>query len=164
MCELCDDDLRNGSDGAPVGFCELVVCEGHQGGFHVACVRALLSLRRGSLPDGHPVAIDWSTEHMQRGARLRRCGACVKEGRWGISHLIESAVTFSDARCAPKSATYSVLVRFHADGPAPEPRFCMVALRQAVRIPTRFRTLRCTKIFAIASTAACVEAKTSTGS
>jgi hypothetical protein len=100
-----------------------VVCEGCQGGFHVACVRALPLLRRGPLPADHPAAIDWSTTHMRRGAGTWRCGACVAEDRWGVSHLIESAVTFSDARCAPKSATYSVLVRFHADGAAPEPWF-----------------------------------------
>ena len=47
----------------------------------------------------------------------------MNEGRWGVSHLIESMVTFGDARCLEKSATYSVLVRFHADGAPPEPRF-----------------------------------------
>ena len=100
-----------------------MLCGGCQGGFHVACARALPSLCRGSLPDGNPSTIDWSTAHMQRGAGTWRCGACVKEGRWGVSHPIESAVTFGDARCAPKSATYSALVRFHAVGAAPEPRF-----------------------------------------
>ena len=38
---------------------------------------------------------------------LRRVG-------WAVSHLIESAVAFSDSCCAKGSATYSVLVRFHA--------------------------------------------------
>ena len=57
------------------------------------------------------------------GSGTWRCGACVQEGRWGVSHLIESAVTFGDARCAKGSATYSVLVRFHAEGIAPEPRY-----------------------------------------
>jgi hypothetical protein len=60
---------------------------------------------------------------MTQGTGTWRCGACVDEGRWGVSHLIESAVTFGDARCLEKSATYSVLVRFHADGAPPEPRF-----------------------------------------
>ena len=36
---------------------------------------------------------------------------------------LESAVTFSNARCAEGSAMYSVLVRFHADGTTPEPRY-----------------------------------------
>jgi hypothetical protein len=60
---------------------------------------------------------------MTRGPSTWRCGACVDEGRWGVSHLIESAVSFGDGRCLEKSATYSVLVRFHADGAPPEPRF-----------------------------------------
>jgi hypothetical protein len=47
---------------------------------------------------------------------LRRVG-------WAVSHLIESAVAFSDSCCAKGSATYSVLVRFHAEGTAPEPRY-----------------------------------------
>lgn len=60
---------------------------------------------------------------MQRGSGTWRCGACVKEGRLGVSHVIESAVTFSDARCAQGSAMQSALVWFHADGATPEPRF-----------------------------------------
>ena len=60
---------------------------------------------------------------MTRGPSTWRCGACMDEGRWGVSHLIESAAAFSDSRCLAKSATYSVLVRFHADGAPPEPRF-----------------------------------------
>ena len=123
LCELCDDDLRDDAEGRSVGSRELVVCEGCQSGFHVACVRALPSLRRLPLPAGHPAAVDWTEAHMQRGSGTWQCGACVKEGRWGVSHLIESAVTFSDARCAEGSATYSVLVRFHADGAALEPRY-----------------------------------------
>ena len=83
-----------------VGLRELVVCEGCLEGFHVACVHALPLLRRPPLPVGHPAALDWSTAHMQREAGTWRCGAVVKEGRWGVSHLIESAVTFSDARRA----------------------------------------------------------------
>ena len=121
------------------------------------------SLRRRSLAANHPAAIEWSTEHMQRGAGTWRCGACVKEGWWGVSHLIESAVTFSDARCVSKSATYSVLVEFHADGAAPEPRFCTGALRPAARIPVRSRTPRCIRISATVSTVVCVVARTRTG-
>ena len=98
-------------------------CEGCQAGFHVACVRALPSLRRRGLAANHLAAIEWSVAGMIWGTGTWRCGACVDEGRWGVSHLIESAVTFSDARCLEKSATYSVLVRFYADGAPPEPRF-----------------------------------------
>ena len=36
LCELYDDDLRDGPDGTPVGTREVVICEGCQGGFHVA--------------------------------------------------------------------------------------------------------------------------------
>ena len=46
LCELCDDNLRDGPDGTPIGTREVVICEGCQGGFHVACVRVLPSLRR----------------------------------------------------------------------------------------------------------------------
>ena len=60
---------------------------------------------------------------MTWGTGTWRCGACMDEGRWGVSHPIESAVSFGDAGCLEKSATYSVLVRFHADGAPPEPRF-----------------------------------------
>ena len=125
LCGLCDDNLRDGPDGASVGVQDVVLCKGCQGGFRVTYMCAMLSesLRRRSLAANHPAAIEWSTEHMQRGAGTWRCAACVKEGRWGVSHLIESAVTFSDAHCISKSATYSVLVKFHADGAAPEPRF-----------------------------------------
>ena len=59
---------------------------------------------------------------LERGAAAR---VCASEGRWCVSHLIEPAVTFSahEARCLSKSATYSVLVKFHADGAPLEPRF-----------------------------------------
>jgi len=123
LCELYDDDLRNGPDGTSVGVREVVICEGCQGGFHVACVRALQSLRRRGLEANHPAAVQWTEAGMTRGPSTWRCGACMDEGRWGVSHLIESAATFNDSRCLAKSATYSVLVRFHADGAPPEPRF-----------------------------------------
>ena len=61
--------------------------------------------------------------NMGRGSGTWWCGTCVQEGRWGVSHLIESAVTFGNARCAKASAMYSVLVCFHADGAMPEPRY-----------------------------------------
>ena len=61
--------------------------------------------------------------HMQRSAGTWCCGVCVAEGWWGVSHLIESAVTFSDTCCAPKSAAYLVLVWFHANSTTPEPQF-----------------------------------------
>ena len=57
---------------------------------------------------------------MTRGTSMWCCGACVDEGRWGVSHLIESAVTFGDTCCLEKSAMYSVLMQFHADGALPE--------------------------------------------
>ena len=123
LCGLCDDDKHTGRDGRDVRSRDLILCEGCQDGFHAACTRALLSLRRLLLPTGHPAAVDWPTEGMERGSSTWRCGLCVKEGRWGVSHLIESAVTFSDSRCAKGPATYSVLVRFHAAGGAPEPRY-----------------------------------------
>ena len=37
LCELCDDDLRDGPDSASMGVREVVICESCQGGFHVAC-------------------------------------------------------------------------------------------------------------------------------
>jgi hypothetical protein len=89
----------------------------------VACVRALQSLRRRGLETDHPAAVRWTEAGMLRGPDTWRCGACMDEGRWGVSHLIDSAATFSDSRCLAKSATYSVLVRFHANGAPPEPRF-----------------------------------------
>ena len=153
LCELCDDDLHDDPDGESVGLRELVVCEGCQGGFHVACVRALPPLRRPPQPADHRAAIDWSTTHMQRGSGTWRCKACVKEGRWGVCLLIESAVTFGgDARCAQGSATYSVLMRFHAGGAAPR-GFCMVVLHPAATVRVRFRTPPCTKSFMIVSDA-----------
>ena len=98
-----------------------------QGGFHVACMRALPSLRRPPLPAGHLAALDWPMINMGRSSGTWWCGACIQEGRWGISHLIESAVTFGDTCCAKGPATYSVHVHFHADGAAPgyppEPRY-----------------------------------------
>ena len=97
-----------------MGDREVVICEGCQGGFHVACIRALPSLRRRNLAANHPAAVEWSEAGMSRGAGTWRYGACVKEGRWGVSHLIESAVTFGDARCTAAPS---------ADGAAPEPRF-----------------------------------------
>ena len=118
LCGLCDDDKHTDAEGPTVGWRDLIICEGCQGGFHAACVRALPSLRRPPLPAGHPAVLDWPTENIGRGSGTWRCGACVQENRWGVSHLIESAVTFSDARCAKGSATYWVLVRFHADGGA----------------------------------------------
>ena len=123
LCELCDNDLRDGPNGAPVGTHEVVICEGCQGGFHVMCVRVLPSLCRRGQAASHPFTVEWSVGGMNRGAGTLRCGVCANEGRWGVSHLIESAVTFGDACCLPKSATYSVLVRFHADRTPPEPRF-----------------------------------------
>ena len=102
--------------------CSMESCVG-QGGFHVACVRALQSLRRRGLAANHPAAVQWTEAGMTRGPSTWRCGACMDEGRWGVSHLIDSAATFNDSRCLAKSATYSVLVRFHADGAPPEPRF-----------------------------------------
>ena len=107
LCGLCDDDLRVTAEGLTAGSRDLVVCEGCQGGSHAACVRALPSLRRPPLPAGHPAALEWPMVNMGRGS-----------GTWRFSHLIESAVTFSDARCAKGSATYSILVRLHADGAA----------------------------------------------
>ena len=44
LCELYDDDLRDGPDSTSVRIREVVICEGCQGGFHVACVRVLPSL------------------------------------------------------------------------------------------------------------------------
>ena len=93
----------------------MVICEGCQGGFHVACAQALPSLRRRGLGANHLAAIEWSVAGMTRGTSMWCCGACVDEGRWGVSHLIESAVTFGDTCCLEKSAMYSVLMQFHAD-------------------------------------------------
>ena len=127
LCGLYDDDLRDGPDGSPLGSREVVICEGCHARWVSCCMcaRALPLLRRYGLAASHPAAIEWSVAGMTRGTGTSRwrCGACVDEGRWGVSHLIESAVTFSDARCLEKSATYSVLVRFYADGAPPEPRF-----------------------------------------
>ena len=123
LCELCDDNLHDGPDGAPVGTCEVVICEGCQGGFHVTCVWVLPSLCWCSQAANHPATVEWSVEGMNRSAGMWHCVACINEGRWHVSHLIESAVTFSDACCLPKSATYSVLMQFHADGAPPEPHF-----------------------------------------
>ena len=55
LCELCDDNLQDGLDGTPVRTCEVVICEGCEGGFHVACVQALLPLCCCALVVNHPV-------------------------------------------------------------------------------------------------------------
>ena len=67
LCGIRDDDLRDTAKGLTVGSRELVVCEGCQGGFHAACVRALPSMRWLPLPAGHPATLDWPTENMGRG-------------------------------------------------------------------------------------------------
>ena len=152
LCGLCDDDLHGTAEGLTVSSCELVFCECCQGGFHVACVRVLPLLRRPPLPMGHPAALDWPMMNMGRGSGTWRCGACVQEGWWGVSHLIESAVTFSDTCCMKGSATYSVLVHFHAD--------CMVGLRPAVLVPVRFRIPRCTRTCALISSTTCAGGRT----
>ena len=81
LCELCDDDLRNGPDSASVGVREVVICEGYQGDFHVACVRILPSLRRRGQAANHPAAVEWSAEGMNCGAGTWRCGACMRQRR-----------------------------------------------------------------------------------
>jgi hypothetical protein len=64
LCELYDDDLRDGPDGTTVGTREVVLCEGCQGGLHVACVRALQSLRRRGLAANQPAAVEWTATGM----------------------------------------------------------------------------------------------------
>ena len=166
LCGLCDDDLRDTAQGLTIGSRELVVYEGCQGGFHVDCMRAVPSLRRPPLPAGHPAALDWLMVNMGRGSGTWRCGACVQEGGWDVSQLIESAVTFGDACCAKGSATYSVLVCFHHHGMGPRRSrtTCMVGLCPAALVPVRSRIPRCPRTCALISSAACAGGRTSMAS
>ena len=53
LCELCDDNLCDGPGSMSVRTCEVVICDGCQGGFHVACICALQSLRQHGLEANH---------------------------------------------------------------------------------------------------------------
>ena len=163
LCGLCDDDTHTDTGGLAyvsssfvkatkmafmLPVCEL--CRRCGGRPCRLATRRLLSGRRRT----------WSAASVPGDAVPVFRGV----GGASVSSLSRRSPSCKDSQCAKGPTAYSALVRFHADGAAPEPRCLHGRAPPAVMVPVPFRTTSDIKTCAIVISIACAGGKTQMGS